>query len=164
MAELSEKFGQLMARMAKTDADLFRTIGDHNKAVTEQVLNLTTEDEPDSSFPALQPQALLPPEERDKAALEKRFNTCAGVYEWLEEQLGPPPKHRKTWNAAVTAITEGQWPTKPVPTRSTTTSSSANIQILKSLESLHQRMDSIESVLSALVGLMEDSQRHLPRS
>lgn len=160
MAELSEKFGQLMARMAKTDADLFRTIGDHNKAVTEQVLNLTTQDEPDSSLPALQPQALLPPEERDKAALEKRFKTCAGVYKWLEEQLGSPPKHRKTWNAAITAITEGQWKTNPLPTRSTT--SSTNTQVLRSLDLIHQRLDGIESVLSALVGLMEESRKHRP--
>ena len=160
MTELSEKFGQLMARMAKTDADLFRTIGDHNKAVTEQVLNLTTEDEPVSSVLNLPPQALLPLEERNRDALKERFGSCDAVFQWIEEQIGPPPKQRKSWAVAVAAITEGQWAAKPVHQRSTTTST--NTQVLRSLDHIHQRLDGIESVLSVLVGLMEETHKHRP--
>ena len=159
MTELSEKFGSLMARMAKTDAELFRTIGDHNKAVTEQVLNLTTEEEPVSSDLALPSQPLLPLEERNRDALKKRFGSCDAVFQWIEEQIGPPPKQRKSWAVAVTAITEGQWKSKPVPTRSST---SSNIQVMHSLEQVHQRLDGIESVLSVLLGLMEESRQHRP--
>lgn len=159
MTELSEKFGSLMARMAKTDAELFRTIGDHNKAVTEQVLNLTTEEEPVSSDLALPSQPLLPLEERSRDALKKRFGSCDAVFQWIEEQIGPPPKQRKSWAVAVTAITEGQWKSKSVPTRSTT---SSNIQVMRSLEQVHQRLDGIESVLSVLLGLMEESRQHRP--
>ena len=159
MTELSEKFGNLMARMAKTDADLFRTIGDHNKAVTEQVPNLTTEDEPVSSVLVLPPQPLLPLEERNRDALKERFGSCGAVFQWIEEQIGPPPKQRKSWAVAVAAITEGQWASKPVPTRPTTTS---NTEVMRSLEQLHQRLDGIESVLSVKVGLMEESHQHRP--
>ena len=157
MAELSEKFGNLMARMAKTDAELFRTIGDHNKAVTEQVLNLTTEDEPDSSVPALPPQGLLALEERDMGALKKRFRTCAGAFQWIEQQIGPPPTKKQTWAIALAAINDGQWAKKSIPARSTTAS---NTQVMKSLTHVHQRLDGIESVLSALVSLMQDSDKH----
>ena len=88
MADLSDKFGALMARMAKTDAELFRTIGDHNKAVTEQVMDLTTE-EPDSAGPlAITPPPLLPSEERSEAALKGRFKTCKAAFEWIEQKLG----------------------------------------------------------------------------
>ena len=160
MTELSEKFGQLMARMAKTDADLFRTIGDHNKAVTEQVLNLTIEDEPVSSDLALSPQPLLPPEERSQDMLRKRFGSCNAVFQWIEEQIGPPPKQRKSWEVAITAITEGQWRTKPFPTRSTTNSS--NTQVMCSLEQVHQRLGCIESALSILINLMEEPPKYRP--
>ena len=159
MTDLSEKFGNLMARMAKTDAELFRTIGDHNKAVTQQVLNLTTEDEPVSSALVLPPQPLLPLEERNRDALKERFGSCDAVFQWIEEKIGPPPKQRKSWAVAVTAITEGQWKSKPVPTRS---SAISNNQVMRSLEQVHQRLDGIESVLSVLVGLMEESRQHRP--
>ena len=160
MTELSEKFGSLMARMAKTDAELFRTIGDHNKEVTEQVLNLTTDqEEPDLSVLVLPPQPLLPLEERNRDALKARFGSCDAVFKWIEEQIGPPPKQRKSWAVAVTAITEGQWKSKPVPTRS---SAISNNQVMRSLEQVHQRLDGIESVLSVLVGLMEESRQHRP--
>ena len=161
MTELSEKFGNLMARMAKSDADLFRTIGDHNKAVTEQVLNLTTEeDEPVSSVLVLPPKPLLPLEERNRAALKERFGSCDAVLQWIEEQIGPPPKQRKSWAVAVRAITEGQWASRPVPKRSTLTSS--NTQVMRSLELVHHRLDGIESMLSVLVELMEESRKHRP--
>ena len=157
MTELSEKFGNLMARMAKTDSELFRTIGEHNKSVTEQVLILTTQDEPHSSVPALPPQALLPLEERDMGALKKRFRTCAGAFQWIEGQIGPPPTKKQTWAIAVAAINEGKWVKKSLPARSTTTS---NTQVMKSLEQVHQRLDGIESVLSALVSLIKDSDKY----
>ena len=91
--------------------------------------------------------------------MKKRFGSCDAVFQWIEEQIGPPPKQRKSWAVAVTAITEGQWKSKSVPTRSTT---SSNIQVMRSLEQVHQRLDGIESVLSVLLGLMEESRQHRP--
>ena len=37
MGELSDRFAELMARMAKSDADLYRTIGEQNASVRKLV-------------------------------------------------------------------------------------------------------------------------------
>ena len=37
MGELSDRFGELMARMAKGDAELFRTVGEQNAAIRQLV-------------------------------------------------------------------------------------------------------------------------------
>ena len=80
MTELSEEFGKLRARMVETDSDLFRTIGDNNKVVIEQVLNLTTqEDKSVSSVLVLHLQPLLLLEERNRDALKDRFRSCDAV-------------------------------------------------------------------------------------
>lgn len=147
MSDLSEKFGNLMARMAKTDAELFRTIGEHNRSVTEQVMDLTQEEPPTDGL-ALPAQALLPYEERGEDALKKRFKTCKATFEWIEEQLGPPPSKKKSWSIAVQTITSGKWECGAVSTK---TSSTTNSQILKSLEDVNGRLDRIESTLNLLL-------------
>ena len=37
MAELSDRFAALMARMARSDAEMFRTIGEQNASVRQLV-------------------------------------------------------------------------------------------------------------------------------
>ena len=128
MAELSDKFGALMARMAKTDAALFRTIGDHNKAVIEQVMD-------------------------SEAALRGRFQSCKAAFEWIEDQLGPPPNKKKSWSIAVQVVTAGRWQVQ------STTSKAAAIkhsQISSSLDQINQRLDGIESVLMVILKALQE--------
>ena len=153
MTDLSDKFGALMARMAKTDAELFRTIGDHNKAVTEQVMDLTTE-EPNSAGPlAITPPPLLPSEERSEAALKGRFKTCKAAFEWIEQKLGPPPNKKKSWSIAVQTVTSGRWEIQATHAKGSSTSHS---QITRSLKQITQRLDGIESVLAVILKALEE--------
>jgi len=41
MSDLSERFAELMARMARSDADLFRTLGEQNASMRQMVDDLT---------------------------------------------------------------------------------------------------------------------------
>lgn len=152
MADLSDKFGALMARMAKTDAALFRTIGDHNKAVIEQVMDLTS-DEPDHpSHLGLAPIPLLPLDEGSEAALKGRFKSCKAAFEWLEQQLGPPPNKKKTWSIAAQSVSAGRWQIQ------STTSKAAVIQqsqISSSLDQINHRLDDIESVLKVILKALQ---------
>ena len=153
MAELSDKFGALMARMAKTDAALFRTIGDHNKAVIEQVMDLTTEEPDHPAHLAIAPTPLLPLEESSEAALRGRFQSCKAAFEWIEQQLGPPPNKKKSWSIAVQAVTAGRWQVQ------STTSKAAAIkysQISSSLDQINQRLDGIESVLMVILKALQE--------
>ena len=152
MGDLSDKFGSLMARMAKTDAELFRTIGDHNSAVTEQVMNLTTEQQAVTNQPAIAASPLLSPEERSEAALRCRFKTCKAAFEWIEQQLGPPPNKKKTWSIAVQTVTCGRWEIQGSKPKESYVS---NHQIAASLELIHERLDGIESVLRLVLKTLE---------
>ena len=152
MADLSDKFGALMARMAKTDAALFRTIGDHNKAVIEQVMDLTTEEPDHAAHLALAPPPLLPLEERSEAALKGRFKSCKAAFEWIEEQLGPPPNEKKTWSIAVQTVASGMWEIRATNSKAAPVSTS---QITKTLDQINQRLDGIESVLELILKALE---------
>lgn len=146
MTDLSDKFGKLMARMAQTDAELFRTIGEHNRSVTEQVMDLTQEEAP-SDVPALLPPPLLPVEERSESALRKRFKSCKATFQWIEEQLGPPPSKKKSWSIAIRAITSGQWEVAAItPKRPTTTTA-----VKEQLERVNQRLDRMEGMLQMIL-------------
>ena len=62
MGELSERFAEVMARMAKTDADLFRTIGQQNNSIRQIAEELAPSGEINEPFNypgALNPAALL---------------------------------------------------------------------------------------------------------
>ena len=152
MTDLSDKFGALMARMAKTDAELFRTIGDHNRAVTEQVIDLTQEEPDQAARLAITPPPLLPLEERGESALKSRFKTCKAAFEWIEEQLGPPPTKKKTWSIAVQTVTSGMWEIRATNSKAASVSTS---QITKTLDQINQRLDGIESVLELILKALE---------
>jgi len=59
MAELSDRLAELMARMARNDADLFRTLGEQNAAVRQLVDQVTLA--PQAAHPAASATASLPP-------------------------------------------------------------------------------------------------------
>ena len=118
MSDLSKRFEALMARMARTDAQLFRTIGEQNAA-----LHRIAEDmEPDGTPPALTDQggrpsiavlataSLLPREKCSLEQLKKRFHTLPPARDFLEERLGPRPKGRFTWALVQQTVETGQWP------------------------------------------------------
>jgi hypothetical protein len=88
MGDLSDRFGALMARMAKGDAELFRTVGEQNAAIRELVEELAPAP-PAEALAALQaaPQSLLPPEQCQPKALKARFATAAA-----EVQVPPTRK------------------------------------------------------------------------
>ena len=113
MGELSDRFGELMARMAKGDADLFRTVGDQNAAIRQ----LVDEVAPAEAIGALSesPQPLLPKDQCHPAALKARFRTAAAAHAHLEAALGPAPTKKKTWDHLSSVFTNGAW---PAPARS----------------------------------------------
>ena len=116
MAELSERFAELMARLAKSDAELFRTLGEQNASVRQLVDDLTVAAAPtadgsteSSQAPALAAQTLLPPAECTLAALKTRFRRIADAQAWAEERLGPAPK-KPTWAVLEHTFRSGVWP------------------------------------------------------
>ncbi len=113
MGELSDRFGELMARMAKGDADLFRTVGDQNAAIRQLVEEMA----PAEAIGALggSPQPLLPKDQCHPAALKARFRTAAAAHAHLEAALGPAPTKKKTWDHLSSVFANGAW---PAPARS----------------------------------------------
>jgi hypothetical protein len=115
MGELSERFAELMARMAKSDADLFRTLGEQNASVRQMVDDLTTTpDQPRrqsavAAEAALAPASLLPLGECTLPALKARFRLVATAQAWAEERLGPAPK-KPTWAVLEQTFRAGAWP------------------------------------------------------
>ena len=86
MGDLSDRFGALMARMAKGDAELFRTVGEQNAAIRGLVEELAAEPPTEAlAVAALQaaPQSLLPPEQCHPKALKARFTTAAAAHAHL---------------------------------------------------------------------------------
>lgn len=143
MAELSDRFAELMARMARTDADLFRTIGEQNASVRQMVDELTVTEAaagPPADGPATLPHAgLLPAEECEAKVLKTRFRTIATARAWLEERLGKAPK-KPTWAVIEQTCRTGAWPTAPASKRST--GSALTVSVLEThLNNLEQRLD-----------------------
>ena len=145
MSDLSARFAELMARIAKSDAELFRTIGEQNSAVRNLVDEVAVAE---SAGSALQAQSLLPPKECDVTALKKRFGKAAEAQSFAEERLGPAPK-KLTWALLEQTFRSGQWPVKPTVARR---SGNAGLEErLDQLESrLNARLDRIEALLLAL--------------
>ena len=163
MSDLSKRFEALMARMARTDAQLFRTIGEQNAA-----LHRIAEDmEPDATPPASTDQggrpsvavlaaaSLLPKEECSLKQLKKRFRTLPPARDFLEEHLGAPPKGTKritTWALVEQTVTTGQWPagqpSGPHGGKSGGGHMAAMEQRLQTrLERLEQRLERLELLL-----------------
>lgn len=154
MGELSNRFADLMARMAKSDADLFRTLGEQNASVRQLVDDLTTAPGQPPSPPAavaLAAASLLPPEECALPALKARFRRIADAQAWLEERLGPPPK-KPTWAVLEQTFRSGAW---PVASKGT-----AKASALTSVE-LDQRLEAMEQRLHQRLGHLEELLAHL---
>ena len=116
MAELSERFAELMARLSKSDAELFRTLGEQSASVRQMVEDLTGPaatavgtDAP--AIAALAPQSLLAPEACSLPALKARFRRVADAQAWAEARLGPAPK-KPTWAVLEQTFRTGAWPVK----------------------------------------------------
>ena len=156
MGELSDRFAALMARMAKSDAELFRTIGEQNASVREMVDDLAPMPEAtpqEDSTPTLAAGSLIPAEQCSQQALKLRFSTVAEAQAWSERPTGPPPKKLSTWAAVEKTIRNGSWaaPAKKAPAASKGITPEQLEERLTALEAkLTQRFDRLESLLLLL--------------
>lgn len=142
MGELSDRFAELMARMAKSDADLYRTIGEQNASVRQMVDDLAPASEgfaTTATIAALEPAALLPPDECDQKALKRRFGKAADAQSWIESQIGKAPK-KATWLVIEQTCRSGSW---PAVAKQTATAAKGI-----TLEQLEERLSVIEARLS----------------
>jgi hypothetical protein len=149
MGELSDRFGELMARMAKGDAELFRTVGEQNAAIRQLVEEVTPEVPSGAKeAPALNagPQSLLPKDQCASTALKARFGSAAAAHVYLEAALGPAPTKKKTWDYLSTVFENGAWPTRArALARSGPQPGSVNEEALAQLEArLLRRIDQLE--------------------
>ena len=154
MGELSDRFAELMARMAKSDADLYRTIGEQNASVRQMVDDLVPPDDATTApaKAALATSSLLPAEECALPALKKRFGKVAEAQAWIEEQIGKAPK-KPTWAVIEATCQSGSWPVKAVSSKTRPKAITEEVlrAQLQSLEQrLEQRLDRLEAMLSLL--------------
>jgi|OM-RGC.v1.020718337 hypothetical protein len=156
MGELSDRFADLMARMAKSDADLFRTVGQQNAHLREMVDELVPISEgtltADNSA-ALRPSGLLAADECDQKALKARFGKVAEAQSWIESQIGKAPK-KPTWLMIEQTCRTGAWPatTKKAPTASKGLTPQQLDERLKAMEDrLTLRFERLEQILLLMV-------------
>ena len=161
MAELSERFAELMARLSKSDAELFRTLGEQNASVRQMVEELTGPaaaaagmNQPPTA--ALAPQALIAPEACSLAALKARFRRVAAAQAWAEQRLGPAPK-KPTWAELEQTFRTGSWPRKAGKRGA----SGAGLQAAQLEQRLLQRMDLMEQRCLQLIEGLEQLIRSL---
>ena len=163
MAELSERFAELMARLSKSDAELFRTLGEQNASVRQMVDELTVPatvsvgggvDHPHAK--GLAPCSLLPPCDCSLPALKTRFRRVADAKAWAEERLGPAPK-KTTWAVLEQAFRCGAWPDKlsvPIPNAAGQQAAQLEQRLLERMETqeqrLIQRFDDLEQLVRSL--------------
>ena len=76
MGELSDRFGDLMARMAKGDAELFRVVGEQNSAI-RQLVEEVVPASPDRELEAAALKAGTQPSKRSGASSPSREKTKA---------------------------------------------------------------------------------------
>jgi hypothetical protein len=162
MGELSERFAELMARMAKSDADLFRTLGEQNASVRQMVDDLTaTADQPQqesAAAGALSAASLLPPEECTLSSLKLRFRLAANAQAWAEERLGPAPK-KPTWAVLEQTFRSGAWPaaSKGQAKASAITAAQLDQRLMAMEQRLQERLSNLELLLVQLL----DNQQQL---
>ena len=155
MSDLSKRFEALMARMARTDAQLFRTLGEQNAALRELVEDGQPEATPETKSPVapLPAASLLPKEESSLQQLKKRFRTLPPARAFLEERLGPPPPGlgRLTWALVQQTIETGQWPAGKSSSSQGKSGSGAMAameqRLLERLERMEQRLERLELLL-----------------
>lgn len=157
MGELSDRFGQLMARMAKGDAELFRTVAEQNAAIRQLVGEVAAPDP--AAVLSGAPPSLLPREQCQLPALKARFRTAAAAHAHLETALGPAPTRKKTWDLISETLVQGAW---PAPARPAAGGSPAgggvSREALAQMEArLARRIDQLEQrLLTALDRLLTD--------
>jgi hypothetical protein len=171
MGELSDRFAELMARLAKSDAELFRTVGAQNANFRQLLDDLApgaSAVPAPSVAPAPTPAALLasagllPPEACELKALKARFGKLVDAQTWLEEQLGPAPK-KPTWAVIVQTCRSGAWPQStsrraPAPNTLTALALEERLTALeRRLEhQLEQRFNRLEALLTVLATALEE--------
>lgn len=171
MGELSERFAALMARLAKSDAEIFRAIGDQNAIVRRLVDDLApgVDGAPESDLltpPPLAPASpanagLLSPEACEIPALKARFHKVAEARAWLEEQIGPAPK-TPTWAVIAQTCRTGAWPVS-TRRRAAAPDSLSSRELDARLTALEQRLGGLvdqrfsrlEHLLAGLVAAIE---------
>jgi hypothetical protein len=163
MGELSDRFAELMARMAKSDAELFRTIGEQNASVRQIANDLVAVPEAgvkaDATAACLAPAGLLPAEQCDQKALKARFGKVAEAQAWVESQIGKAPK-KPTWLVIEQTCRSGAWPLVAGRTTAASKGISAEQldQRLTALETkLTQRFDRLEAMLLLLAEAKQPS-------
>jgi len=150
MGELSDRFGELMARMAKGDAELFRTVGEQNAAIRQLVEEEVAPGVPSGAKEAAAlkggAQSLLPKDQCTPTALKARFGSAAAAHVYLEAALGPAPTKKKTWDYLSAVFVSGAWATKArTLARSGPELGSVNEEALAQLEArLLRRIDQLE--------------------
>jgi len=157
MGELSDRFAELMARMAKTDAELFRTISEQNTSIRQMVDDLAPANEEHGvggRTAALTPAALLPPEQCDQKALRFRFGKVIEAQNWVESQIGKAPK-KATWLVIEQTCRTGAWPVTGVKASAASKGITTEQldQRLRALETaLTHRFDRLEQLLLLIAG------------
>lgn len=156
MGELSDRFADLMARMAKSDADLFRTVGQQNahlREMVDELVPISEETLTADNSAALMPSGLLAADECDQKSLKARFGKVAEAQSWIESQIGKAPK-KPTWLMIEQTCRTGAWPvtTKKAPTASKVLTPQQLDDRLKALEDrLTQRFERLEQILMLMV-------------
>lgn len=166
MGELSDRFAALMARMAQSDAELFRTIGAQNASLRQFVddLALPVLEEPPTAA-ALAPAGLLPPDACEPKALRARFGKVAAAQAWLESQIGPAPK-KPTWDVIGQTCRHGAWPA-PARRGAATAKGLTTDELEQRLSALEHRLQQhleerfqrLEGLLTLLVTALETPSR-----
>jgi hypothetical protein len=160
MGDLSDRFGALMARMAKGDAELFRTVGEQNAAIRELVEEvapaLPAETKTAAALQAA-PKPLLPPEQCHPKALKARFGSAAAALTHLETILGPAPSKKKSWDYLCGVFASGSWPaaaqalTRPAARRGGGAGARGEEALAQLETRLLQRIDQMEERLIAVL-------------
>jgi hypothetical protein len=160
MGDLSDRFGALMARMAKGDAELFRTVAEQNAAIRELVEEgaaaLPAETKTAAALQAA-PQPLMPPEQCHPKALKARFGTAAAALTHLETILGPAPNKKKSWDYLCGVFASGSWPapaqalTRPTDGRGGGAGACGEEALAQLETRLLQRIDQLEDRLIAVL-------------
>lgn len=172
MGELSDRFAALMARMAHSDAELFRTIGAQNANLRQMVQELADpEAESEAVVPAgaapeaaaLPPAGLLAPEACALPALKARFGKVAAAQSWVESQIGPAPK-KATWAVIEQTCRSGAWPVAAAPRSTAASKALTAVQLEERLgrleQRLEQRFDQLETLIALIGQAIAAPQQH----
>jgi hypothetical protein len=158
MGEMSNRFAVLMARMAKSDADLFRTIGEQNASIRQMVDDLAVAESNQRSLNGISQlvtAGLLPSELCDVKELKARFGKLVEAQTWVESQIGKAPK-KPTWAVIEQTCREGAW---PVASRTKASSSKGltAAELDQRLASFEQRLEQRLLGLEAMLRLIAEA-------